>query len=186
MSSAGLSSGGAGFSRQRDFSPPSSTSSGKLIPDAQAHLEPLDPSATPATVRLTRRYHFAASHRLHSPQLSEEENCALYGKCNNPYGHGHNYVVEVTVRGPVDAILGRAVNLERLDILAQVNIVKPFDHRNLNQDVPEFMGSLVPTTENLAAVVYDRLTHAWPGDLPSLHRVRIFETRNNIFEIKHP
>jgi 6-pyruvoyltetrahydropterin/6-carboxytetrahydropterin synthase len=136
-------------------------------------------------VRLTRRYRFAASHRLHSPQLSEEENCALYGKCNNPYGHGHNYIVEVTIHGPVDPISGRAVDLESLDSLVQGTIVKQFDHRNLNQDVAEFMGALVPTTENLAAIVQSRLSAAWPSGLPPLDRVRIFETRNNIFEIKH-
>ncbi len=178
-------SSGAGFSRQRDFSPASSTSTRMLPPEAQPQRQPFDPQGSPATVRLTRRYRFAASHRLHSPQLSEEENCVLYGKCNNPYGHGHNYVVEVTVRGPVDPTLGRAVDLESLDHLVQVTIVKPFDHRNLNQDVAEFMGALVPTTENLAAIVQSRLSAAWPAGLPPLDRVRIFETRNNIFEIKH-
>jgi 6-pyruvoyltetrahydropterin/6-carboxytetrahydropterin synthase len=178
-------SGGAGFSLQRDFSPASSTSAGKLTPDAQSQLQPFDPQDNPATVRLTRRYRFAASHRLHSPQLSEEENCALYGKCNNPYGHGHNYIVEVTIHGPVDPISGRAVDLESLDSLVQGTIVKQFDHRNLNQDVAEFMGALVPTTENLAAIVQSRLSAAWPSGLPPLDRVRIFETRNNIFEIKH-
>ena len=183
MSAAAV-SGGAGFSLQRDFSPASSSSAGALAPEAQVRNQALDADVQPPTIRLTRRFRFAASHRLHSPQLSEEENGSLYGKCNNPYGHGHNYVVEVTVRGPVDSQLGRVADLEQLDQLVHANIVKQFDHRNLNEDVAEFSGPLVPTTENLAAVVQARLSTAWPAGLPPLDRVRIFETRNNIFEIQ--
>jgi 6-pyruvoyltetrahydropterin/6-carboxytetrahydropterin synthase len=94
--------------------------------------------------RVTRRYEFAASHRLHSGELSEEENRQLYGKCNNPYGHGHNYVVEVSVRGPLDRATGRAVDIDVLDELVRREVVRPFDHHNLNREVAVF-ASVVPT-----------------------------------------
>src|SRR5438552_18592242 len=86
-------------------------------------------------IELTRRYRFAASHRLHSEHLTKDENEQLYGKCNNPYGHGHNYVVEVSVRGPLDRATGRAVDLPALDGLVAREVLGPFGHRNLNQEV---------------------------------------------------
>lgn len=132
-------------------------------------------------IALTRRYHFSASHRLHAASLSDGENREIFGKCNNPYGHGHNYVIEVTVKGPLDRF-GRAADIAGLDGVVERNVVRPFDHRNLNTEAPEF-ADLVPTTENLAAVAEQRLRAAWPESLPALYRVRIFETRNNIFEI---
>ena len=88
--------------------------------------------------RVTRRYEFAASHRLHSSELSEDENRSLYGKCNNPYGHGHNYVVDVSVRGPRDLATGRAVDIGVLDGLVRREVLQPFDHRNLNREVAAF------------------------------------------------
>ena len=97
-------------------------------------------------MRLTRRYRFSASHRLHSDQLTEAENDVTYGKCNNPYGHGHNYVLEVTVQGPVDGITGRVADLPSLDDFVQKEIVSRYDHRNLNEQVEELSG-VVPTTE---------------------------------------
>jgi 6-pyruvoyltetrahydropterin/6-carboxytetrahydropterin synthase len=137
-------------------------------------------------VHLTRRYAFSASHRLHSTQLSDEANREVYGKCNHPFGHGHNYEVEVTVGGKVDEQTGRVVDLEDLDRLVQKTVREPFEHRNLNEEVEEFK-TLVPTTENLAVVVEQRLQHAWketfPGMEPRLKRVRIYETARNIFEI---
>ena len=136
--------------------------------------------------RVTRSYRFAASHRLHAPQLSETENRALYGKCNNPYGHGHNYVLEVTARGPVDDS-GRAVDRGRLDGLVEQQVLAPFSHRNLNVDVNSFAGR-VPTSENLAVEIFRRLKENWgaafPGEWPRLERVRIEETARNIFEVK--
>ena len=136
--------------------------------------------------RVTRQYRFAASHRLHSPGLSEAENQRLYGKCNNPYGHGHNYVVEVSARGPLDA-WGRAVDLERLDALVGREVLEPFDHRNLNLDAPAFERQ-VPTSENLAREICRRLKRNWnvnfPGEWPRLEKVRIVETPRNIFEIR--
>jgi 6-pyruvoyltetrahydropterin/6-carboxytetrahydropterin synthase len=137
--------------------------------------------------RVTRRYPFSASHRLHSLQLSEEENRRVYGKCNNPYGHGHNYVLEVTVRGPLDPATGMAVDPRILDALVAREIVAPMDHRDLNSEIPEFARE-VPTSENLGFVVCRRLKQAWkrefPGDWPCLDRIRIAETPRNIFEVK--
>ncbi|HTC40594.1 MAG TPA: 6-carboxytetrahydropterin synthase [Candidatus Acidoferrales bacterium] len=125
-----------------------------------------------------RRYRFAASHRLHSAQLSEEENCRVYGKCNNPYGHGHNYVVEVSVSGTVDPSTGMIVNLADLDRFVETEAIEAFDHKSLNEDVEAFRAN-VPTTENLCKEIYQRLKH-FP--LAKLERVRIEETSNNAFE----
>ncbi|MEO8596050.1 MAG: 6-carboxytetrahydropterin synthase [Candidatus Solibacter sp.] len=137
--------------------------------------------------RVTRRYHFAASHRLHSEQLSEEQNRTLYGKCNNPYGHGHNYVIDVSVLGPRNPATGQAVPLAVLDDLVRREIVEPFDHRNLNREVPEF-AALVPTSENLGVEICRRLKHRWPqtfpGEWPRLEKIRIGETPRNIFEVR--
>jgi 6-pyruvoyltetrahydropterin/6-carboxytetrahydropterin synthase len=136
--------------------------------------------------RVTRRYAFAASHRLHSVQLSEAENRLLYGKCNNPYGHGHNYVIDVSVRGPLDAATGRAVDIEQLDELVNRQVIEPFDHRNLNVEVAVFT-HVVPTSENLGFEICRRLKRHWkevfPGDWPKLEKVRIEETPRNIFEV---
>jgi 6-pyruvoyltetrahydropterin/6-carboxytetrahydropterin synthase len=136
--------------------------------------------------RVTRRYRFAASHRLHAPPLSEEENRRLYGKCNNPYGHGHNYEVEVSAGGPLDRY-GRAVDVAALDGLVEREVLAPFDHRNLNRETAAFR-ELVPTTENLAREICRRLKRAWPavfpGPWPRLEKIRIAETARNIFEIR--
>jgi 6-pyruvoyltetrahydropterin/6-carboxytetrahydropterin synthase len=140
-------------------------------------------------VRLSRRYAFAASHRLHSPELSAEENRSVYGKCNNPLGHGHNFEVELTVRGPVDPVTGRVVDLAALDALAEKEILAPFRYRNLNEEVPLFR-TVVPTTENLGREVDRRLRAAWPGafsgQLPVLEKIRIWETERNICEVTGP
>ena len=136
--------------------------------------------------RVTRSYRFAASHRLHAPQLSEAQNEAIYGKCNNPFGHGHNYVLEVTARGPADDS-GRTLDPGRLDDLVERQVLTPFSHRNLNVDVHSFAGR-VPTSENLAVEICRRLKDNWaavfPGEWPKLDRVRIAETARNIFEVK--
>ena len=137
--------------------------------------------------RVTRRYRFAASHRLHAAQLGDEQNRKLYGKCNNPYGHGHNYEVEISALGPLDAATGSAVDIAALDRLVARQILEPFDHRNLNAEVAEFARA-VPTSENLAAEICRRLKHNWgaafPGEWPRLDKVRIAETERNIFEIR--
>lgn len=125
-----------------------------------------------------RRYRFAASHRLHSPDLSDEENCRVYGKCNNPYGHGHNYVVEVTMSGTVDSATGMIVNLVDLDRFVDTEVIEALDHKSLNEDVEVFR-TTVPTTENLCKEIFLRLKH-FPS--AKLERVKIEETSNNAFE----
>lgn len=133
--------------------------------------------------RLTRRYHFAASHRLHSPQFSEQENRELYGKCTNPYGHGHDYVLEITVAGPVDSFSGQVVNVSALDGLVNAEILKDFDHRYLNVDVGEFQDN-IPTSENILRVAERRLRERWPETWPRLEALRLRETRRNTFELR--
>lgn len=134
---------------------------------------------------LTRLYRFSASHRLHVPQFSDEQNDSLYGKCNNPYGHGHDYVLEVTIAGPVDAVTGLVCPVPVLDRLVEEDVLRTVAHRNLNQDLPQF-STLVPTTENLTAVVAELLEANWTstfGSRVKLHRVHIQETDRNGFEV---
>lgn len=127
---------------------------------------------------LTRRYMFSACHRLHSDQMSNEENRATYGKCNNPFGHGHNYMVEVTVSGPVDKQTGMVCNLVDLDGFVHAQILERYDHQNLNV-LPEFARQ-VPTTENLCISIYEIVKR---GFMPAhLEKVRIEETMMNSFE----
>ncbi|HUE04785.1 MAG TPA: 6-carboxytetrahydropterin synthase [Bryobacteraceae bacterium] len=137
-------------------------------------------------MRVTRKYRFAASHRLHAPTLGDAENRALYGKCNNPYGHGHNYEIAVTVRGPVEARSGRVVDPALLDGLVRRQVIEPFDHRNLNTEVEAFC-AVVPTSENLGREVVRRLKQNWPvvfpADGPQLERIAIAETSRNAFEV---
>jgi 6-pyruvoyltetrahydropterin/6-carboxytetrahydropterin synthase len=129
-------------------------------------------------VELGRRYRIAASHRLHSPQLSEAENYRVYGKCNNPYGHGHNYVIEVSLSGDIDPATGMLANLADLDSFVERQVIQPLDHKSLNEDVAAFREK-VPTTENLCIEIFQRLKN-FPN--AKLERVRIEETGNNSFE----
>jgi 6-pyruvoyltetrahydropterin/6-carboxytetrahydropterin synthase len=129
-------------------------------------------------LQLGRRYRFCASHRLHSAQLDEQQNRRVYGKCNNPYGHGHNYVVEVAVSGPVDPATGMIANLADLDAFVEREVIEPFDHKYLNEEIAEFREN-VPTTENLCIEIFHRL-RGFPR--ARLERVRIEETGNNSFE----
>jgi 6-pyruvoyltetrahydropterin/6-carboxytetrahydropterin synthase len=135
---------------------------------------------------LHRRYRFSASHRLHSEQMSDEENRAMYGKCNNPHGHGHNYVLEVTVSGPVDQN-GMVCNLADLDECVQRNVVARFDLENLS--MREEFTKAVPTTENLCTVIFDLLNQdilKRNFSLAHLERVRLEETMMNSFEYYGP
>lgn len=131
-------------------------------------------------MKLTRRYRFAASHRLDVPALSPEENRKLYGKCNNPFGHGHDYVLEVSVEGRPDAS-GQIARRGELDAIVEQSVLRRLDHRNLNQDVPE-LESIPPTTENLAAAVRGMLAKNWTLRA-RLAKVRISETERNSFEL---
>ena len=138
-------------------------------------------------MQLTRRYAFCASHRLHVGSLSEEQNRELFGKCNNPYGHGHNYVLHVTVRGERDPATGMLVGRDELDALVQEEVLRRVDHSDLNADVADF-ADLNPTTENLAKVVGGWLCRAWrtrfPAAGPRLSRVRLEETARNTFTLE--
>jgi 6-pyruvoyltetrahydropterin/6-carboxytetrahydropterin synthase len=127
---------------------------------------------------LSRRYIFSASHRLHSPEMSAEENQDTYGKCNNPYGHGHNYRLEVTFSGQVDQTTGMICNLGDLDAFVERQIIGRFDLENLNM-LPDFFDQ-VPTTENLCVVIYDILQRGFTQ--AHLERVRLEETLMNSFE----
>ena len=127
---------------------------------------------------LTRRYIFSASHRLHADSLTSDENRAVYGKCNHPYGHGHNYALEVTVSGQVNAATGMVCNLVDLDEAVHTQIVNRFDHVNLNQ-CPEFAAD-VPTTENLSEVIFNILKQNFKA--AHLEKVRLEETSMNSFE----
>jgi 6-pyruvoyltetrahydropterin/6-carboxytetrahydropterin synthase len=127
---------------------------------------------------LTRRYRFSASHRLHSAEMSEEENRATFGKCNNPYGHGHNYFLEVTVSGAVDEATGMVCNLVDLDGFVDREVVARYNFGNLNT-MQEF-AEIVPTTENLCIEIFEILQRGF--DKAHLERVRLEETMMNSFE----
>ena len=127
---------------------------------------------------LNRRYRFSASHRLHSAEMSEEENRATYGKCNNPHGHGHNYTLEITVSGPVDERTGMVCNLLDLDGLVESEVLERYNLRNLNT-MREF-AQLVPTTENLCVEIYEILQRNFVH--AHLERVKLEETLMNSFE----
>jgi 6-pyruvoyltetrahydropterin/6-carboxytetrahydropterin synthase len=127
---------------------------------------------------LTRRYIFSASHRLHSDDLSEAENRATYGKCNNPYGHGHNYALEVTVSGQVNPQTGMVCNLSDLDNAVRREVLDCFDHENLN--VRQEFAATVPTTENLSQVIFNILKRSFT--VAHLEKVRLEETMMNSFE----
>ena len=129
-------------------------------------------------IQLARRYPFCASHRLHNPELSADENRRIYGKCNNPYGHGHNYIVEVAVSGPADPATGMIANLADLDAFVAREVIEPLDHKYLNEEVSAFR-ERVPTTENLCVEIFNRLRR-FPA--ARLERVRIEETGRNSFE----
>ena len=144
--------------------------------NAARNLGPADSNIV--TAYFGRRYMLSASHRLHADSLSDEENRAIYGKCNNPHGHGHNYTFEVLTRGPVDPATGMVVNLVDLDKAVEASVIQRFDHTNLNND-PLFTNS-VPTTENLCRAVYDLLADALPA--VELEHVRVEETENNFFQ----
>jgi 6-pyruvoyltetrahydropterin/6-carboxytetrahydropterin synthase len=134
---------------------------------------------------VARKYGFSAAHRLHAAGLNDAENRAIYGKCNNPNGHGHNYQVEITVAGPVDRVTGRAVDLAALDALTEREVMGPLRYRNLNAEIEAFRRA-VPTTENLTLEIDRRLRAAWatafPAGLPRLEKIRIWETDRNICE----
>ncbi|NDG00135.1 MAG: 6-pyruvoyl tetrahydropterin synthase [Synechococcaceae bacterium WBB_32_011] len=127
---------------------------------------------------LTIRTHFSAAHRLARPELSQQENEQIYGKCARPHGHGHNYFLEVTVRGQIDARTGMVCDLAALQQLVQDLVVEPFDHTFLNKDVP-FFADCVPTAENIALHISDRLNQPIAAIGAALHKIHLQESPNN-------
>lgn len=140
-----------------------------------------------AMLTVTRAYDFSASHRLHAPSLGDQENQAIFGKCNRVNGHGHNYEVEVTVAGDADPSTGRVISPDLLDRMVEEEVLTPFDHRHLNLDVPEF-AETNPTSENLTRVIWDRLAARWGREPVSarLYRVTVRETARNYFDYYGP
>ena len=140
-------------------------------------------------ISLTRRYRFSASHRLHTPLLSNAENDRIYGKCNNPFGHGHDYVLEVTITGELDLATGLLMPLADLDRFVNAKILRLFAHRNINVDVAQF-ANLVPTTENVLRVMAEIVQAHWPESFAALKvrgaRLHLQETERNGFELLLP
>ena len=135
-------------------------------------------------VEITRKEEFCSSHRLHNPALSDRENHELYGICNSL--HGHNYAVEVTVRGPVPADTGMVLDLNRLMMILREDLISEVDHKDLNQDVP-FLAGVIPTTENLAVAFWDRIQPRLRGFAGCrLQRVRVYESRSNFADYLGP
>lgn len=132
-----------------------------------------------AIARVTRRAHFCAGHRLYNPALGDDENQATYGACSNPNGHGHNYDLEVTVEGEIDPSVGYVMDLRALKNLLQDVVLDDLDHANLNVDV-SWLDGVVPTTENLAVEIWNRLVGQFTG--PRLVSVRLWETERNSVE----
>lgn len=132
-------------------------------------------------MRLTSRYRFSAAHRLDLPDMTPEANRELYGKCNNPFGHGHDYILDITVEGSPDAN-GLIVNRAELDQVVRRAVVEKLDHKYLNEDVAEFRDR-VPTTENLAEVIHGYLKDAW-NLAARLKRIEIIETARNTFVLE--
>ncbi len=124
-------------------------------------------------VYLTRKAEFSAAHHYHNPEFSAEENQRIFGKCNNPNGHGHNYTLEVTVKGEVDHKTGFVVDLKQLKDVMSREVIDALDHRYLNKEVPEFKNQ-IPTTENIAIAAWKRLEKKL--NVAKLHRVRVYET----------
>lgn len=124
-------------------------------------------------IYLTRKSEFSASHYYHNPQFSSEENQRIFGKCNNPNGHGHNYTLEVTVKGDIDQRSGFVMDLKELKEIMNREVLDVLDHRFLNKEVPEF-ATQIPTTENIAVSIWNRLQLKLK--VAQLHRVRVYET----------
>ena len=140
-------------------------------------------SASTNLMKLTRKYEFAAAHRLNAPSLSLDENSSRYGKCNNLAGHGHNYGLEVTIEGEPDAAKGVLIAPLELDAIVEKEVFDRFDHKHLNEDCPDFE-TLIPTSENLARVIFEKLEPALKTDARRLVKIGLNETQKNYFEVE--
>ena len=125
-------------------------------------------------IRLSEKFEFSATHRLHNPAVSEEENRRIFGKCNNPHGHGHNYELQVTLRGEPDAG-GLLIDIPQFERIVASTVIARFDHKNLNVELPEFR-ELIPTVENIAMTIYRLLKPAFAGERAKLAAVTVWET----------
>ena len=134
-------------------------------------------------VYITRRFHFSSSHRVYNPALSDEENARLYGKCSNPSGHGHNYVMDVTVAGEVDTETGFVMDLTELKRIVEETIIAKVDHHNLNVDV-DFMMGILPSTENVAVKFWEQIVNRINNHHRKLYSIKIRETVNNSVEYR--
>jgi len=132
-------------------------------------------------IYVTRREVFSAAHRLYNPALSESENKNLFGKCNNPNWHGHNYVLEVVVAGEINPTTGYVIDINKLKKILREFIIEKLDHKNLNTDV-DFLKGIIPSSENIAVAIWNELKDKIPEG--KLHSVKIFETENNYVEYK--
>ena len=132
-------------------------------------------------VYLTRRETFASAHRLFKPELSDEENFKMFGKCSNPNWHGHNYTLEVTVAGEVNSDTGFVIDIKKLKEIMHEFVISKVDHKNLNIDT-EFMNGIIPTSENITISIWNQLANKIPGG--KLYSVKLYETENNYFEYK--
>jgi 6-pyruvoyltetrahydropterin/6-carboxytetrahydropterin synthase len=141
---------------------------------ATPHLHYTIEREKPTMVLLTQQFEFSAAHRLHCPELSDAENSRIFGKCNNASGHGHNYLLDVTVAGEPDAATGALISLPKLEQIVQEFVIEPLDHKHLNHDVGQFR-TLNPSVENIARVIWGMLAPHLPPPA-RLHRVRVFET----------
>jgi len=133
------------------------------------------------TVYITRRETFAAAHRLFKPGLTDEENFKLFGKCSNPNWHGHNYTLEVVVKGIVDIGTGFVVDVQKLKAIIHEHVISKVDHKNLNIDT-EFMNGIIPSSENIVIAIWNQLVDKIPNG--KLHSVKLYETENNYFEFR--
>lgn len=132
-------------------------------------------------IYVTRREVFSASHRIYNPNLSDEENLEIYGKCSNPNGHGHNYIIEVTVAGEINPVTGYLIDLKLLKKIIRENVIDKLDHKNLNLDV-EFLKDVIPTAENILIGIWSQLKDKIPNG--KLYSIKLYETENNYVEYK--
>ena len=130
---------------------------------------------------VTRREHFSAAHRLFNPSWSDERNDRVFGKCNNPAGHGHNYYLEVTVAGEVDTQTGYVVDLKELKRVIHAHVIDRLDHKNLNTDV-DFLNGVIPTAENIAIGIWNQLVDRMPQG--TLYQIRLYETEKNFVDYR--
>jgi len=134
-------------------------------------------------VYITRKFHFSASHRMFKPELSDDENFTLFGKCSNPSGHGHNYILEVTVAGEPERGIGYVMDLKKLKVIVDDALIEKVDHKNLNVDV-DFLKNIIPTSENIVMKFWEQLESKINNNHRKLYSLKLFETENNVVEYK--